>query len=226
MNANILVIDDDPKIIKVIQDFLRMENYNIYSAEDGKSALALLDKKIDLIILDINLPDIDGIDLCKKIRSHLDTPIIFLSARIEEVDKIVGLRAGGDDYIVKPFSLGELLARIEAHLRRERKKSIKKNIYSDGDLWIDYNSKQIFYNDHIIELTKSEFNIVELLSSYPGQIFDREMIYEKIAGFDKNGDNKMITEFISRIRKKIKKYTEHEYVETVWGCGYKWHEKE
>lgn len=216
---------DDSKIIKVIKDFLEMENYNIYVAEDGKTALALLGKKIDLIILDINLPDIDGIELCKKVRNYLNVPIIFLSARIEESDKIIGLRAGGDDYIIKPFSLGELQARIEAHLRRERKKHDRRKVYSDGKLWIDYKEKKIFYNECLIGLTKSEFMIVELLSNYPTQIFDREMIYEKLWGFDKEGDNRMVTEFISRIRRKIKKFTDYEYIETVWGCGYKWNER-
>ena len=147
MKANILVVDDDSNIIKVIKDFLEMENYNIYVAEDGKTALMLLGEKIDLIILDINLPDIDGIELCKKVRNYLNVPIIFLSARIEESDKIIGLRAGGDDYIIKPFSLGELQARIEAHLRRERKKHDRRKVYSDGKLWIDYKEKKIFYNE-------------------------------------------------------------------------------
>ena len=220
MKANILVVDDDSNIIKVIKDFLEMENYSIYVAEDGKTALMLLGEKIDLIILDINLPDIDGIELCKKVRNYLNVPIIFLSARIEESDKIIGLRAGGDDYIIKPFSLGELQARIEAHLRRERKKHDRRKVYSDGKLWIDYKEKKIFYNECLIGLTKSEFMIVELLSNYPTQIFDREMIYEKLWGFDKEGDNRMVTEFISRIRRKIKKFTDYEYIETVWGCGY------
>ena len=147
MKANILVVDDDSNIIKVIKDFLEMENYSIYVAEDGKTALMLLGEKIDLIILDINLPDIDGIELCKKVRNYLNVPIIFLSARIEESDKIIGLRAGGDDYIIKPFSLGELQARIEAHLRRERKKHDRRKVYSDGKLWIDYKEKKIFYNE-------------------------------------------------------------------------------
>lgn len=155
----------------------------------------------------------------------MNVPIIFLSARIEESDKIIGLRAGGDDYIIKPFSLGELQARIEAHLRRERKKHDRRKVYSDGKLWIDYKEKKIFYNECLIGLTKSEFMIVELLSNYPTQIFDREMIYEKLWGFDKEGDNRMVTEFISRIRRKIKKFTDYEYIETVWGCGYKWNER-
>lgn len=143
MKANILVVDDDSKIIKVIKDFLEMENYNIYVAEDGKTALALLGKKIDLIILDINLPDIDGIELCKKVRNYLNVPIIFLSARIEESDKIIGLRAGGDDYIIKPFSLGELQARIEAHLRRERKSMIGERYTQMGNYGLIIRRKNI-----------------------------------------------------------------------------------
>lgn len=225
MYERILIVDDDIKIVKVIRDFLEMENYVVYSAYNGKTALKLLDKKFDLIILDINLPDIDGINLCRKIRNYISLPIIFLSARIEENDRILGLRAGGDDYMVKPFSLGELQARIEAHLRRERRIQEKREFNYDGSLWIDYGKRQLLYDGKIIDLTKAEFDIVELLSSYSGQVFNKEMIYEKLWGTDKDGDSRMVTEFVRRIRKKIKIFTQHEYIETVWGCGYRWNAK-
>lgn len=222
MNEKVLVVDDDKSMVKMIKDILEMEGYIVKTAFDGKEAIAQAQKQPDLIILDINLPGINGIEVCEKIRDFVKCPILFLSARIEEQDRIRGLRSGGDDYILKPFSVGELIARIEAHLRRENRKWAKKEFSYDDDLYIDYSSRQIFYKKNEIELTKSEFDIVELLSKYPGQVFDREMIYEKLWGFDKNGDSKIITELIRRIRNKIKKYTEKEYIETVWGCGYKW----
>lgn len=122
MAYRILVVDDDRSIVKMIKDFLEMEEYHVDTALNGEDALRKAETHPDLIILDINLPSINGIEVCKKIRDFVDCPILFLTARIEEQDKITGLRAGGDDYIVKPFSLGELQARIEAHLRRENRK--------------------------------------------------------------------------------------------------------
>lgn len=164
----------------------------------------------------------DGIEVCEKIRDCVHCPILFLSARIEEKDRIIGLKAGGDDYIVKPFSIGELLARIEAHLRREARIQGKTEFRYDNDLIIDLNSRKVSFDNQVIELTKSEFDIVAFLSRHPGQVFDREMIYEKLWGLDRDGDNKNVTELIRRIRNKIKEHTDREFIETVWGCGYRW----
>lgn len=195
MSYRILVVDDDKSIVKMIKDFLEMEEYSVDTASDGDAALQKAGTQPDLIILDINLPTINGIEVCKKIRDFVDCPILFLTAR------------------------------IEAHLRRENRKQVKREFRYDQDLCIDYGSRQLFLNQMEIELTKSEFDIVELLSTYPGQVFDREMIYERLWGFDRNGDNKIVTELIRRIRNKLKCYTEKEYIETVWGCGYKWTSK-
>ena len=132
------------------------------------------------------------------------------------------------NYEYKDVSLDESLIGKKYYVRTygcQMNKHDRRKVYSDGKLWIDYKEKKIFYNECLIGLTKSEFMIVELLSNYPTQIFDREMIYEKLWGFDKEGDNRMVTEFISRIRRKIKKFTDYEYIETVWGCGYKWNER-
>lgn len=225
MNIKILVIDDDKKILKLIKEFLEIEKYRVYTAQNIEIALELLNVEPDLIILDIGLPGMDGISFCKKIRSIINVPIIFLSARIEESTKIMGLRAGGDDYIIKPFSLGELLARIEAHIRRENRNRKKTRGYFDLDLLVDQEKKEAFWNENRIKFTKTEFAIVELLSDHEGQVFDRERIYEKVQGFDKEGDNKMITELIRRIRKKLGIYTEHEYIKTVRGYGYRWNGK-
>lgn len=192
MAYRILVVDDDRSIVKMIKDFLEMEEYHVDTALNGEDALRKAETHPDLIILDINLPSINGIEVCKKIRDFVDCPILFLTAR------------------------------IEAHLRRENRKQAKKDFRYDNDLCIDYSSRQIFWKQNEIELTKSEFDIVELLSTYPGQVFDREMIYERLWGFDRGGDNKIVTELIRRIRNKLKNYTEKDYIETVWGCGYKW----
>lgn len=222
MSDKILVVDDDKKIAKMIKDFLEMEQYQVLSAYDGETVIRKAEQNPDLILLDINMPGMNGLEVCGKIRDMLDCPIIFLTARIEERDKIAGLRTGGDDYIVKPVSLKELLARIEAHLRREKRKSAKRTFRFDVGLCIDYSSRQIFCNNQEILMTKSEFDIIELLSSYPGQTFDREQIYEKLWGLERTGDNKIVTELIRRIRNKLKDVSKREYIETVWGCGYKW----
>lgn len=188
MTDRILVVDDDKKIVKMIKDFLEMEQYHVITAYDGETAIRQTQQNPDLILLDINMPGMNGLEVCRTIRDMLDCPIIFLTARIEERDKIIGLRTGGDDYIVKPVSLEELLVRIEAHLRREKRKSAKRTFRFDGGLCIDYSSRQILCNHQEILMTKSEFDIIELLSSYPGQIFDRSKSNEKLWGLERTGE--------------------------------------
>lgn len=140
MKEKILIVDDDKSMVNMIKDVLEMEGYAVTTAFDGEQALKQVQKQSDIILLDINLPKMDGIEVCEKIRDCVHCPILFLSARIEEKDRIIGLKAGGDDYIVKPFSIGELLARIEAHLRREARIQGKTEFRYDNDLIIDLNS--------------------------------------------------------------------------------------
>ena len=222
MKGKVLVVDDDKSMVNMLKDVLEMEGYVVSTAFDGEQAIKHSQKQPDIILLDINLPKIDGIEVCERIRGYVHCPILFLSARIEEKDRITGLKVGGDDYIVKPFSIGELLARVEAHLRREARTQEKTEFRYDNSLFIDLNGRKMTFENNVIELTKSEFDIVAFLSRYPGQIFDREMIYEKLWGLDRDGDSKNVTELIRRIRNKLKKYTDKEFIETVWGCGYRW----
>ena len=222
MKGKVLVVDDDKSMVNMLKDVLEMEGYVVSTAFDGEQAIKQSQKQPDIILLDINLPKIDGIEVCERIRGYVHCPILFLSARIEEKDRITGLKVGGDDYIVKPFSIGELLARVEAHLRRETRTQEKTEFRFDNNLLIDLNGRKMTFENNVIELTKSEFDIVAFLSRYPGQIFDREMIYEKLWGLDRDGDSKNVTELIRRIRNKLKKYTDKEFIETVWGCGYRW----
>lgn len=163
MKEKILVVDDDKSMVNMIKDVLEMEGYAVTTAFDGEQALKQVQKQSDIILLDINLPKMDGIEVCEKIRDCVHCPILFLSARIEEKDRIIGLKAGGDDYIVKPFSIGELLARIEAHLRREARIQGKTEFRYDNDLIIDLNSRKVSFDNQVIELTKSEFDIVAFL---------------------------------------------------------------
>lgn len=173
-----------------------------------------------MILLDINLPDIDGLHVCQEIREKIECPILFLTAKIEEQDRINGFLMGGDDYILKPFSIEELGARVMAHIRREERRQPTKD--SQKGFVISYSQRSISYDGTPVTLTKTEFNILELLSMNPGQIFSKEQIYEQVRGIDGTGDNTIITEHIRRIRNKISAYTDKEYIKTVWGVGYQW----
>lgn len=221
MNYKILLVDDEPSICNLIKLHFRTEGYLTYTASDANEAIEQLQHNPDLILLDINMPEMDGLELCKKIRDHIECPIVFLTSRITEQDKIIGLQVGGDDYITKPFSLAELTARVEAHLRREnRNRNSNTRIY--GDLVIDYNGKCVYYREEIIPFSKKEFEIIEFLSLHAGQVFEKERIYERLWGYDAEGNSDILKEHIRRIRAKFMKATNQNYIETVWGCGYKW----
>ena len=176
----------------------------------------------DLILLDINMPQMDGMEVCKKIRNYVTCPILFLTARIQEQDQINGLMIGGDDYIMKPFAVRELGARVAAHLRREQRTAAREDVRFQQDLVINYSSRQVLFQGKPINFTRTEFDLVEFLSLHKGQVFSRERIYELVWGYDSQGDSDIIMEHIRRIRMKLRKYTETSYIETVWGVGYKW----
>ena len=219
----ILFADDDLKYSMLLKRFLEKEGYEVTYAGNGLIALDQFPLvKPDLVLLDINMPGKDGLEVCKRIRDHISCPILFLTARIEDTDKVKGFTVGGDDYIVKPFSLMELEARVRAHLRREARHNFEAQVKFSGDLTIDYSERCLFFGDKRVGLAKKEFDIVELLSQNPGQIFDKERIYERIWGYDSEGDSSVVAEHIRRIRSKIAAYTDRIYIETVWGCGYKW----
>lgn len=222
MSYNILIADDELDIVKMLAGFFSGKGYNVLTAANGIDTIKQAERKPDIILLDINMPGLHGLSVCERIRNYVSCPILFLTARIEDADKVKGFSVGGDDYIVKPFSLVELDARIKAHLRREARHSFNAQIKFADELTIDYAERCIFFKDNRISLAKKEFDIVELLSSNPGQVFDKERIYEKIWGYDSEGDSSVVAEHIRRIRTKIATYTEKSYIETVWGCGYKW----
>lgn len=222
MNSKILVVDDEEGIITLLRDYFEINDYKVYTAQNGKEALEKISKNPDIILLDINMPEIDGIEVCSRIRDYISSPILFLTAKIENNDKINGFRVGADDYIVKPFDLEELGARVSAHLRREQRKSNHTKVNFYKDLVIDYEKRSIYIDNNQVSLSKKEFDIVELLSMNPGQVFDRERIYDRIWGYDNDGNSNVIMEHIRRIRTKLSKYTLENYIETVWGAGYKW----
>lgn len=222
MKQKIMIADDEQGIVDMIKNYFEMSGYEVITALDGKEALEKASANPNLILLDINMPDIDGLEVCERIREHITCPIIFLTARVESSDKIVGLRAGADDYIVKPFDMDVLGARVEAHLRREQRRTTVSTVRFWGDLAIDYSSRTVTIQHEPIPLSKREFDIVELLSMNEGQVFDRERIYEAVWGIDGDGYSNTVIEHIRKVRAKLSAKTLHNYIETVWGCGYKW----
>lgn len=223
MKHKILVVDDEVMITELLSDHLGDEGYEVYTANDAADALKLLPKNPDLMILDINMPGTDGLEFCKNIRDHVSCPILFVTARITEQDKINGLQYGGDDYITKPFSLKELSARVAAHLRRdERTRGGSASVLTSGELLVNLSQHCVFYRDAEIEVSKKEFDLIEFLLTNAGQVFDRERIYERIWGYDAEGNADVIKEHIRKIRAKLHEATGEEYIETVWGVGYKW----
>ena len=218
----LLIVDDEEMLTELLADHFTTIGYLTFVANNALDALDLLTEQPDLIILDINMPDMDGISLCKQIRNHVVCPIIFLTANITEQDKINGLEIGGDDYITKPFSLMELSARVEAHLRREQRNKMMPSILSSQGLIVNTSERKVFYNKEEIVFSKREFDLIEFLLSNVNQVFEKEAIYEKIWGFDAEGDSNVIKEHVRKIRAKLSNKTGKEYIETIWGMGYKW----
>lgn len=222
MEPKIMIIDDEIEILKMLKKYFSLNEYNVFIAEGGKEALEKLSQQPDIILLDINMPDIDGISLCKKIRDFVSCPILFLTANVEESDKIKGFSVGADDYIVKPFSVDELGARVAAHLRREKRVRITTHMLFDEYLVIDYAERAVYFKGEQIPLLKKEFDIIEVLSQNQGQVFDKERLYEAAWGLDGLGNNTVVAEHIRKIRAKFAAFGVKQYIETVWGVGYKW----
>lgn len=218
----ILIVDDDTELLKMLKNYFEIKKYTVSTARNGAEGLKKAELSPDIILLDVNMPQIDGIELCRRIRDKVSCPILFLTAKAEEQDRVNGLLSGGDDYILKPFSLKELEARITAHLKREERHRTKSAYRFCGELAVDYTAKTVQIGEEYLELTKLEYGIIEFLSMNPGFVFDKERIYEKVCGYDAEGDSRVVTELIRRIRKKLKEHTETEYIETVWGMGYRW----
>ncbi|MCI9340087.1 MAG: response regulator transcription factor [Dorea sp.] len=218
----IMIADDEPGIIQLLKDYFEIQDYQVIEAKNGLEVLGQLDKRPDLILLDVNMPMLDGFEVCERIRTHVSCPILFLTAKIEEEDRIRGLMIGGDDYILKPFSIEELGARVEAHLRREKRRQTEGVVKMFDRLAIHYRDRSVYYDGQPLSLTKTEYGLVEILSLSSGQVFTKEQLYEKVRGFDGSADSSIVMEHIRRVRSKIGKYTSHAFIETVWGVGYKW----
>ncbi|OAA91130.1 response regulator transcription factor [Clostridium coskatii] len=218
--AKILAVDDDMRILKLIKNALGLNHHEVITLQNPENISIECFCGYDLILLDVMMPKIDGFELCQKIRSAVDSPIIFLTAKTDESSIVKGLAFGGDDYIAKPFGVMELNARVEAYLRREnRGKSTKKLVY--GDITIDFDKKEILINNNVIAFTKNEYNICEFLALNRGKVFTKQAIFEAIYDLDSDTQFSVITEYIRLIRNKFKEYNCFP-IETVWGVGYMW----
>ena len=222
MNEKIMVVDDEKGVVTIMKKYFEMSGYQVITAYSGQEALKKMSCLPDIVLLDINMPDMDGLTVCQSIREYITCPILFLTARIETADKIKGFSAGADDYIVKPFDLDELGARVAAHLRRENRKQEQSALRFFNDMVIDYAKREISISGTLVSLSKKEFDIVELLSINAGQVFDRERIYDTVWGLEGDGNSDTIMEHIRKIRAKFSALSLHNYIETVWGVGYKW----
>ncbi len=215
--AKLLIVDDEPGIVELLKSYFE-RNYLVLTAENAQQALQKAAAGPDLILLDIQMPEMDGLTLCQQIRAYVACPILFLTARVEGADKIRGFQAGADDYIVKPFDLDELGARVAAHLRREQRRQSSAAVRFFAEMTVDYSAREVRVNSHVVPLSRREFGILELLSLNPGQ----EHIYTAVWGLDGEGSSDTVMEHIRKLRAKLAAHTLHRYIETVWGCGYKW----
>ncbi|MDF2988628.1 MAG: spaR [Eubacterium sp.] len=225
MYEKILIADDEEGIVSFIKDSLICEGYDILVASNGEQAVELAKKQPDLIILDVMMPGMDGYEVCSSIRDMVTCPIIFLSALQSESQRIKGLAVGGDDYIIKPFSMRELKMRIQAHLRRQKRvlTTDRLTLLKYGGLSIDLKGHEVYFMNRSLSFTKREFDIIELLALHPGIIFSKEQIYEKVWGYDAMGDSSCIAEHVKKIRSKLSEFdNQTAYISTVWGVGYKW----
>lgn len=215
----ILAVDDEERILRLIRNALEKEGYEVTAVSDPLKIRKLRLQEYQLILLDVMMPGMDGFTLCEEIRDLADCPILFLTAKTEEKDIMRGLGIGGDDYITKPFGIGELRARVAAHLRRETRE--KRHMVSVDGVQFYLKEKRVRYREKEIEFTKSEYAICEYLALNHGQVFSKDRIYEHVFGYEKGSDNSVITEHIKNIRAKCLKVG-LEPVETVWGIGYRW----
>ena len=230
-DEKILIIDDEKPINKLVASYVTNEHYRAYSAYTGAEALNLVRREDpDLIILDIMLPDVEGTALCLDIRKYSDAPIIFLSARTQEIDKIIALSAGGDDYMTKPFMPGELIARIKAHLRRRKQVSPdaakKRTVFTFDDLKVDLDAYEVYLHGEPVSLTTKEFEILRLLMENPRKVFSTAQIYEQVwKTVCMGNDTKTVMVYISNLRKKIEPdASDSKFIINVRGVGYKFNQ--
>lgn len=230
----ILIIEDDASIAELERDYLEIEGFDIQWVDNGQTGLRkALDEDFSLILLDVMLPGLDGFAVCRAIRKEKETPIMMVTAKREDIDKIRGLGLGADDYMIKPFNPAEMVARVKAHIQRYERVSraaspvedkVKSTIITTGPMVIDQDSRIVTIDDVVIALTPREYDILLLLASNAGRVFTKEEIFERVWGLDAMGETSTIMVHIKRLREKIElPNRDVQLVETVWGVGYRFH---
>jgi len=220
----VLIADDNKQIVSILSEYCKKNNFTVSAVFDGEAALKEIEEnKFDIILLDVMMPKKDGFDVCRETRKFSNVPIIMITARGEDYEKIMGLEIGADDYIVKPFSPGEIIARINAILRRIMPKNDEsEKIFTFDNLEIDLNNFTVKVNDEIISLTKKEIEILWTLSTNQNKVFTRENLLDLIWGFDYFGESRTVDTHIKRLRAKLDNYEHKKWnIKTIWGVGYK-----
>ena len=225
-SVNILIVDDEPKMRDLVKLYLERDGFKVTEAGDGEQVLKLLEtQSIDLVILDIMMPKLDGLSVCKEIRKLYDIPVIMLTARGEEIDRVLGFELGADDYVVKPFSPRELVARVKALLRRTtavKTPATGASAYRFPGLVINNDAREVEVNGNRLNLTPKEFELLAFLAKNAGRVFTREQLLEHVWGYDFYGDLRTVDTHIKKLREKISRFGEaSSYIATVWGVGYK-----
>lgn len=228
MEPTILIVDDDKEIAELLEFYLINEGYNVYKSYDGKEALKVIaQQSIDLLILDVMMPKLNGLEVCRQIRINKSTPILMLSAKVEDMDKIIGLTTGADDYMEKPFNPLELVARVKALLRRATMQNTDSNKLLEDQLLIhslviNKRKHTVTVEGNLLNLTPIEFDILYLLANSPSRVYSSEEIFERVWNEEGYGISKTVMIHISNLRKKIEEATNGEkIIQTVWGVGYK-----
>jgi len=222
----VLVVEDEPQIAQIVRDYLQHAGFGVVTTGDGAEALALVRQRApDLIVLDLGLPRIDGLEVAKRLRHDTDIPIIMLTARVEECDRLAGLEVGADDYVTKPFSPRELVARVRAVLRRVEPGTVHADVLRRADLVIDPSKMTVTGNGSAIELTHTEFQLVAALARRPGRVFTRAQLLDAVRGTEVESFERAIDAHIKNIRRKLEKDSRSpRYLLTVYGIGYKFAE--
>jgi len=232
MSKTILVVDDDPTIRDVLERYLRREGFAVLTAADGQTALQKADsEKPDLVVLDLMLPHVDGWEICRQLRAESTVPILMLTARGEEYERILGLGLGADDYVTKPFSPGEVVARIQAIFRRiEMARSptpLSAEIIHIGEIVIDPSVRLVTVGEQPVTLTAKEFDLLHYLASHPRQVFSREQLLDQVWGYTYAGETSTVTVHVRHLREKIETDPANpRLIETVWGVGYRFNDGE
>jgi two-component system alkaline phosphatase synthesis response regulator PhoP len=227
MQDTILVVDDEAKIVKLARDYLEQGGFQVLTAADGKTALTIARReRPDLIVLDLMLPEMSGLDVCRTLRRESDVPIIMLTARTEEADRLIGLELGADDYITKPFSPRELVARVRATLRRAQGTVYTPGIIRAGGLEIDINGHRVTLDGAAIHLTRFEFTLLAALAQHPGQVYTRAQLLDKLHGIATMGYDRSVDAHIKNLRRKIEADpSKPSYILTVYGIGYRFNDE-